>query len=32
MPEAKQELGDIATIRNIFIGFQPHLNGKSVRA
>ena len=25
IPDAKQELGDIATIRNIFIGFQSHL-------
>lgn len=25
IPDAKQELGDISTIRNIFIGFQSHL-------
>ena len=25
IPDAKEELGDIATIRNIFIGFQSHL-------
>lgn len=30
--DAKKQLGEIATIRNTFIGFQTHLYGKSVVA
>ncbi len=32
IPDAKQELGDINTIRNIFIGFQSHLYASKIAA